>query len=139
ERAWPRCSLDLRCKRPSDPETKVSEPVVGAEPVAARRAQEGRSEEIGPGAHDTVRTVSALDPGRAVDRRADVGGVVAILRPLADIAHHVVETESVRRKGADRRGLPGVPLAATGVAVGIVRADVIAPRIGRLCPGARRI
>src|SRR6266480_120981 len=38
---------DLRCKRPSDPKTKVVEPVVGGEPVAFRRAEEGRSEEPG--------------------------------------------------------------------------------------------
>src|SRR5262249_60163193 len=50
-----------------------------------------------------------------------------------------VDAEPVRGKRADRRGLPGVPLAATGVAVGIVRADGIAPGIDRLCPGARRI
>ena len=45
---------DLRCKRPSDPETKVVEPVVGGEPVAVRRAKEDRSEEPGPAAHDTA-------------------------------------------------------------------------------------
>src|SRR6185437_15500274 len=115
------------CKRPSDPETKVVEPVVGGEPITVRRAKEGRSEEPRPAFHDTARTVSTLDPSRAVRRRADIALVVAILRPLPDIAHHVVETELVRRKGADRRGLPGVPLAATGVAVGVVRADGIAP------------
>src|SRR5262249_60460937 len=83
---------DLRCKRPSDPETKVVEPVVGGEPVAVRRAEEGRSEEPGPAAHDTARTGNAPDPSRAVRRRADVAVVVAILRPLPDIAHHFVET-----------------------------------------------
>src|SRR5262249_39141468 len=88
---------------------------------------------------DTARTVSALDPSRAVRRRADVALVVAILRPLPDIAHHVVETEPVRGKRADRRCLPGIPLAATGVAVGIVGCNGVAPGIGRLWPGARRI
>jgi hypothetical protein len=39
---------DLRRKRPSDPETKVVEPVVGGEPVAVRRAEEDRSDEPGP-------------------------------------------------------------------------------------------
>src|SRR5262249_8472555 len=95
--------------------------------------------EPGPAAHDTARTVSALDPSRAVRRRAAVAVVVAILRPHPDIAHHVVETEPVSGKRADRRGLLGVPLAATGVALGIVRADGIGPGKGRLCPGARRI
>jgi hypothetical protein len=64
-------------KRPSDPETKVVEPVAGGEPVAVCRAEEDRSEEPGPAAHDTVRTVSARDPSRAVRRRAAVAGVVA--------------------------------------------------------------
>src|SRR5215469_10272598 len=99
---------ELRRKRPRDPETKVVEPVVGGEPVAVRRAEEGRGEEPGPAAHDTARTISTLDPSRAVRRCADVALVVAILRPLPDIAHHVVETEPVSGKRADRRGLPGV-------------------------------
>src|SRR5262249_57150588 len=123
-------------KGEGDREPKVVEPMVGGKPVGVRRAEEGRSEEPGPAAHDTARTVSALDPSRAVRRRAYVALVVAILRPLTDIAHHVVETEPVRGKRADRRGLPGVPLAATGGAVGIVRADGIAPGIA-VCVPAR--
>src|SRR6476469_2530739 len=94
----------LRCKRPSDPETKVPEPVVGGEPVTARRAEESRSEEKRPAAHNTVITVTAFDPSRAVRRRAAGGVVVAILRPLPDIARHVVETEPVSRKRPHRRG-----------------------------------
>ena len=60
------------------PETKVVEPVVGGEPVAFRRAEEGRSEEPGPGAHDTANTVSALDPSRAVRRCAPGGAVGSV-------------------------------------------------------------
>ena len=82
----------LRCKRPSDAETKIAEPVVCGEPVAVRRAEEDRREEPGPSAHDTVITVSALDPRRAVRRRAAVVVVVAIHRPLPDIAYHIVES-----------------------------------------------
>src|SRR5215472_2660783 len=78
---------DLRCKRACDPETKVVEPVVGAEPVTVRRAEEDGSDLPRPAAHDTARTVGALDPGRAVHRCAAVAVVVAILRPLPDIAH----------------------------------------------------
>src|SRR5262249_20678914 len=86
-----------------------------------------------------ARTVTALDPSRAIRRRADVEGVPAILHPLLDIAHHVVETKPVSGKRANRRSLPGIPLAATGVAVGIVRANGISPGIGLLCSRARRI
>src|SRR5205809_7076480 len=78
----------LRWKRPSDPETKVVEPVVGGEPVAFRRAEEGRSEEPGPGAHDTARTLSAIAPSRAVRRCAAVAVVVAIVHSLLDMACH---------------------------------------------------
>src|SRR5579883_1657587 len=45
---------DSRCKRPSNPETKVSEPVVGGEPIAARRTEEGGGEQKRPSAHDAV-------------------------------------------------------------------------------------
>ena len=60
------------------PKTKVVEPVVGGEPVAFRRAEEGRSEEPGLGAHDTASTVSALDPSRAVRRCAPGGAVGSV-------------------------------------------------------------
>src|SRR6478672_9735074 len=96
---------NLRCKRPSAAETKVSEPVVGIEPVAARRAEEGRIKEKGAAAHDTVIAVAALDPSGAVRRRAGVAVMIAILRPLPHITHHVIETEPISGKRADRGGL----------------------------------
>src|SRR5271169_1213654 len=43
----------------------------------------------------------------------------------------------VRRKRADRSGLPDVPPAATTGTVGMVVADLVPPGIGRLRPSAR--
>ena len=72
-------------------------------------------------------TGRALDPSRAVRRRTAIAAVVAILRPLPGHCPPCSERpNTVSGKRADGRGLPGVPLAATGVAVGIVRADGIA-------------
>jgi hypothetical protein len=63
--------------------------------------------------------------------------VRAILDPLPDIANHVIQTELVRREGADRSGLCGVALAAAAGAIGIIGASLVSPGIGRLRPSGR--
>jgi hypothetical protein len=80
---------------------------------------------------DTVAAIAARDPRRAVSRRASVIVVNAIFSPPPDVADHVIKPEFIRRERADRRGLPVIPLAAAAIAVGVVVADVVAPRIRR--------
>src|SRR5687767_13725012 len=53
-------------------------------------------------------------PCASVDRRADIVVVFAILGPLSEIAMHVVETEGIGGKAADRPRVlvvPGPPAA----------------------------
>ena len=75
----------------------------------------------------TCLVQSGFDPGAAVGRRADIGAVPAIRRPLPDIAQHAVKPERIGREAVDVRQFAVVPLAAAAVAVGIVGADVVAP------------
>src|SRR5262245_9427007 len=112
--------------------------IVGGEPEAQRRAQPHRIADKRTAANEPVVAV-ASDPGRAVVRCAVVIGMQTILDPLPDVAVHVVEAERVGRKRADRRGLAAVKIAAAAVAVGVVFAELVAPRIGRRRAGARRI
>src|SRR5262245_43228099 len=93
----------------------------------------------GTAANHTILAIALRYPGRAVVGGTFVVGVPTILDPLPDIAVHIVEAELVGRKRANWSGSPAVPLAATAVAVGIVSADLIAPKIGRCCACASRI
>jgi hypothetical protein len=117
-------------KRPGDPEAKNAVPVVGAVRVAARRAEAVRSAAIGTAA-DVVAVADARLPWRTIRRCAIVIIVDAILDSLPDVADDVIETELVRCEGANRRRLSIVPLADAADAVGVVLADVVAPRISR--------
>ena len=63
----------------------------------------------------------------------------AILRPFPDVADHVVQTEAVGRKAADRRRLLATPLAAGKSEVAPVSPQILAPGIRRRRPGTRRV
>src|SRR5215467_14096353 len=65
--------------------------------------------------------------------------VTTILEPLPDVAVHVIQSEPIRGEGTDWGGVLVVPSAAAGSAVGVVIADLVTPRIGRLRPRARRV
>jgi hypothetical protein len=64
---------------------------------------------------------------------------VSILDPLPHVANHVIQTELVRREGANWSGLRNIPPAAAAGTIGIVAADGVSPRIGRFRPSARRV
>src|SRR5271166_2577070 len=94
------------------------------------------------GAADDAQVTIAARPGRTVVRRSFVVVAPTILRPLPDVADHIVEAESIRGERPDRRGLLAAPLAAAAVAVGhrlAVQLDLVPPWISRLSSGARRI
>src|SRR5262245_3219809 len=63
--------------------------------------------------------------------------VEAILDPRIDIPHHVMEAESICGKRAHGRGLRVIPLTAAAVAIRVIRAEVVTPRIGCLRTGTR--
>ena len=67
-------------------------------PVAVRRAEVDWRIVPGTAANDTTAASATGDPRRTVDRRVLVIGVVAILDPLPDVAHHVIEGEFVGRE-----------------------------------------
>jgi hypothetical protein len=82
----------------------------------------------GPGtAAEAMAAAIAGHPCRSIGRRTTVVLVQAVLYPFPDIADHVMETESVRREGANRSGLCAVPLAAAASAIGIIAADRVSP------------
>jgi hypothetical protein len=129
----------LRGKRTGDPETKAVASTGEGCHVAIRRADSSVSPRTT--ASDTTAAFAAR-PWRAIGRRSLVIGVPAILRPLPDVADHIVETKSIRGERPDRRGLLFVPFAAAADAIGYrlaVQLDIIAPGILRLSSGARRI
>src|ERR1700730_6836607 len=113
--------------------------IVGGEPEAEGRAETHWIADPGTAANDTVVAIALCCPGRSVLGCALVVAVQTILDPLPDVAVHIVETELVGRKRADRCRLPAVPLAAAAVAVGIIFADFVAPGIGCRCARARRV
>ena len=80
-------------------------------------------------AADLTATAIAADPSGAVRRRVMVTDMGTILCPPPDVARHIVETKPVGGERADRRRLLIVPLAAAAVAIGVVLADVVTPRI----------
>ena len=89
--------LGLRAKRPGDPEPEPAGRLIGELPVSVRRAEVAWIEDQETAADDADSAIAAR-PWRAVGRRASVALVPAILRPLHNVADHVVETESVRRE-----------------------------------------
>src|SRR5262249_37455492 len=90
-------------------------------------------------AFDVEVTVTGLDPRRTVDGRAVVIVVPTILDPLPYITDHIVESEVIGRKRANRGRLFAIPSAAAAVAIGIVLADAVTPGINCLRPGPRCI
>src|ERR1700704_5285190 len=123
-------AVPLWSHRPGHPESKCVELNL---PVTFE--PDGRAEEFGlvvPGSssNDSIGCVTALQPGRAVDRRAFVTVVPNIFYPLPDIAFHVADPKRVRPKRSDRGGLQ-FPSAAASVAVGVADARLISPRVTR--------
>src|ERR1043166_8864442 len=123
-RACSRCN-----QRARDPEAEIVDPLPGGARVAERGTDFGRREVPGTAAVDMVRAVAACDPGRTVRRRAFVVAMDAVLDPLKNIPDHVIEAERIGLERADGRCLHVIPVAAAALAIGVVLADVIAPRI----------
>ena len=69
--------------------------------------------------HNAPTTISRV-PRRAISRRAAIVGVPAIFSPIHDIAKHIVEAESVRRKTSNRRR-ECIPVAARSIHPAIAR------------------
>ena len=99
-------------KRASEPETKVVVPIVGGEPVAVRRAEEDRSDEPGPAAHDTAtrgrpgfKGIDRIEPAALEDRvtQAPRIGVLGMSDPSAHARLHILDF--------DRSGPPSIPQA----------------------------
>jgi hypothetical protein len=91
---------DLRCKkRPRDPKAQAAVAAVGGgEPDAICGAEIVWIADPGTAADDMAAAIAVYAPRRAICRRAIVIVVDAIFSPLKDIAHHVVETKTVRRE-----------------------------------------
>ena len=130
-------SYALPIERACDSEADDAQPGIGCASGTIGRADLLSNAGPGTAAKAMAAAIPARHPCRSVDRRATVVLVQAIFDPLPDITNHVIETEMVRREGADRSGLRGVPPAAATGAIGIVAADVVSPGIGRLRPSAR--
>src|ERR1700738_3074807 len=127
------------CKRAADPEALDVAVVGGKVPVASGRAEIRRIAIPGTAADDTPSAIYTPDPRRAVLRGALIIIVIAILDPLPNVAVHVIEPEPICPERADRGGLPVIPFTATVVAVRVVPADLVAPRVRRWRSATRRV
>src|SRR5262245_9174093 len=132
-------SSDSGDKRPRDAETGIVVPEVNGVSNAACRAQLLWRVVPGAAAVDTPSTILTCRPRRAILRSAVVVVMTAILNPFPNIAVHVVHAKSIGGERADRNRLLVVPLTAATFAVGVALADLVAPRVGRRCSGARGI
>jgi hypothetical protein len=130
-------------KRPGHTESYNAVATVGGSPFACGRAQrpgpeDQRSSSIAPHALPgpvRSRVADAGFVGAAIGWRAGVAFGVTILRPLPNIAGHVVKTKSVR--GLQSHGMS---LATRIVLVpGMIwrRSVIVAPPEARACPGTR--
>src|ERR1700722_18982071 len=141
-----------RRKLPDQPNSHAAGPVIGGEVVSVTGTHESRCAEPGAPAKLVLGAV-AVRARRAVDRRALVVLVPAILGPLKDIPQHVVQAECAGFERADGRGVDiaiiaaeygpaGIP--ACRALVGHVRArararSVRTPRLIGIAAGARGI
>ena len=131
-----------RKKGSRNPKAECTNPIVGGVAAADRQAQVGRHGVPGTTMDIAATAIATVDPRRAVRGRAVVIAVHAILSPLEEVPHHVIETKGVRWKRANWRRLLIIPFAAALLAVGqglSVELDVIAPRVNRTRAGARSI
>jgi len=96
---------------------------------AARSSSEMLAQET---AAQTVLLAITGHPCRSVERCAVIVLMPTVFDPLPHVADHIIETETVRGERADRSSLVAVPAAAAAVAIGIVAANIVAPRLGRL-------
>src|SRR5439155_23112405 len=87
--------------------------------AAVSRAYDAEISVPGTATHNAPTTVSRL-PRRAISRRAAIVGVPAIFSPIHDIAQHIVEAESVRRKTSNRRR-ECIPVAPRSIHPAIAR------------------
>src|SRR5262249_30915004 len=104
---------------------------------AVAQAVVGRAE-VRAALHDAAR--EAVVPGGSTAPSGAGHGLEPVVRPLPDVAGHVVEAVAVRRIGLDRRGalvaveqqvLPG-ELALPGIGHhAALRRELLAPREGR--------
>jgi hypothetical protein len=120
-----RTSCALLIERARGSEADNTDPVRGRASAAIGGADLVRDASPGTAAEAMPAAIPSDHPCRSVDRRITVVLVQAVLDPLPDVASHIIETELVRREGADRSGLRGVPFAAAASAIGIVGADLV--------------
>src|SRR5262249_41003046 len=84
-----------RNKRPRNPKPENEVPVGEGEPEAVRGSEFGRRATARTAADDTKAAIAAaFDPRRTVRWRAVVIVMEAILGPLPDVAHHVMQSEA---------------------------------------------
>src|SRR5258708_6735557 len=107
----------LECSGYAEPE--AGGPFGRADPAAVGRADDAEISVPGTATHNAPPAVSRL-PRRAISRRATIVGVPAIFSPIHDIAKHIVEAESVRRKTSNRRR-ECIPVAARSIHPAVAR------------------
>ena len=120
-------SQDL-IERPGDTEADEVEPVPSVEPAAIGRPEVPREAVPGTAAQLALITCPAR-PRAPITRRTPVTVVPAILHPFPHVARRIENTNGVRLETPHRCRTLIVPLAATAVAVRLVGADVVAPRV----------
>src|SRR5262249_7126435 len=77
--------------------------------------------------------------GAAIGRCTVVIVLEAILHPFPYVAEHIMQTECIGGKRADRRSALVVPLAAATDAIGVGFADLVSPGMGGTGAAARGI
>src|SRR5207253_1754381 len=134
-RAWTEfCSVRFSRQRPGNPEAHHGVPVGGGVPLARRRSQYPGRIEPRATAIDAHAGIPRLRCA-AVRRRTGVSFGITILRPLPDVAGHVIEAEGVRRFRSHRVGAPPGVALEPGIAVRV--GLVVSPEEARCGPGAR--
>ena len=128
-----------RLQRESDTESKNVGTEGGVGTAAIGGAREIRM--VVPAAAPQDTHAAGFGKPRAAVRRGPVVSVdpPAVLGPLPDVPVYVIETPRVRCEAAHGRCLRCVPLAAASVAVGPVRADLVAPMEYCFRTRARRV
>jgi len=126
-------------ERSGDPEAERVEADVDVPFLAHGRPDKRGFVAPGAATDDAVAWIGALNPGRPVRRRAEIGVVPAVLDPLLDVSMHVVESEGVGLERTGRRRLLKIPSAAAPVAIGETPAGIVPPRVAAGGAGARYI
>src|SRR5215831_13138452 len=104
---------------PGYPEPEAGGPFGREDPATMSRADDAEISVPRTATHNAPTTVSRV-PRRAISRRAAIVGVPAIFSPIHDIAKHIVEAESVRRKTSNWRR-EYIPVAARSIHSAVAR------------------